>query len=290
MNAPIKRLPICFAILCWSPFAMAQSDDSDPGKVHPIDAAMEHAMDQNPSTGGQTEAIGDALVQWDRALNQDFAQLMEALDPEGRDRLRNSQKAWIAWRDLEIDALHSVYGKLEGTMWVPASAYAAMNLTRERALRLEFLKSLLTGPELEAQAELDPVELFIRGAKLTIEGSSNRAALRKAFQGFAPETTPSIDDEERLQYDLILVANQAPAAFLFDFAKSGKLERILIDAYMEEQAPPIGTLIEWLKGTAGKPDKGADGSLTWKLGGWSFSHFHGGTGEDSTYRMEIQPH
>ena len=155
---------------------LLQPEETIPEKVHPIDAAMEKEMDQNPSTGGQTEAIGKALEKWDRLLNQNFTKLMYGLDSDGKNRMRHSQRAWVAWRDLEIDSIRSLYGKLEGTMWVPSSAYAEMNLTRERALRLEFLWSLLAEGEIEADAK--PVESKIRGANLTLEGSENNRGAR----------------------------------------------------------------------------------------------------------------
>ena len=57
--------------------------------------------------------------------------------------LRDSQRAWVAWRDLEIKSLGKFYSKMDGTMYVPMAVYARMNLTRQRALALERLASLV---------------------------------------------------------------------------------------------------------------------------------------------------
>ena len=109
---------------------------------HPIDAAMDKASEKDPSTGGRTEAIDDALESWDKLLNESYQKLKAKLDRDGAKALRDSQRAWIAWRDKEIANLDKIYGKLRGTMYVPMHAYAKMNLTRQRALQLERLAEL----------------------------------------------------------------------------------------------------------------------------------------------------
>ena len=73
----------------------------------------------------------------DRLLNKSYAGLMVRLDKDGKARLRESQRAWMTWRDLEIGARRAIYGNFRGTMYVPMGAYAEMNVTRERAMYLE---------------------------------------------------------------------------------------------------------------------------------------------------------
>lgn len=109
---------------------------------HPIEVKMQQAMDQNPSTAGQVEAITHALAEWDQLLNRHYQTLINALEPESAAALRESQRSWVAWRDLELKSLNAFYVKMQGTMYVPMAAYAGMNLTRQRALALETLASM----------------------------------------------------------------------------------------------------------------------------------------------------
>ena len=110
---------------------------------YPIDAAMDKAMDADPSTGGQTQAIAAALKQWDDELNRHYRTLTKQLEKPAAEALRESQRKWIEWRDLELKSLRAFQAKFEGTMWVPGGAYAEMKLTRERALQLKRMVDLL---------------------------------------------------------------------------------------------------------------------------------------------------
>lgn len=111
-------------------------------EIHPIDAAMEKAQAKDPSTAGQTSAIDSALKKWDTELNRHYDTLLKRLDPEATAKLRESQREWVTWRDKELESLSAFFSKMDGTMWVPASAYARMNITRERALSLGRLAEL----------------------------------------------------------------------------------------------------------------------------------------------------
>ena len=136
-NATLWTILACLALLLHASQLHANAEEK-----HPIDAAMDAASEANPSTGGQTEAIEAALKQWDALLNQSYQKLIAKLDLEAANKLRDSQRAWVAWRDKELESLGSIYSKLRGTMYVPLGAYARMNLTRQRAMQLERLAQL----------------------------------------------------------------------------------------------------------------------------------------------------
>lgn len=106
---------------------------------HPIDREMEAAMDKDPSTAGMVTAISKANKQWDREMNALYQDLKKTMEPEEWQTLVAAQKAWIVYRDAQTKSLVETYGRMEGTMWIPMSASAVMNLTKERA---QFLKSL----------------------------------------------------------------------------------------------------------------------------------------------------
>lgn len=111
---------------------------------HPIDRAMDAAMDKDPSTAGMVQAVAQANKQWDRKMNAIYQDLNKAMVPEEWAALVIAQKAWVVYRDAQTKSLVETYGRMEGTMWIPASASAVMDLTRERALFLQSLKDTLS--------------------------------------------------------------------------------------------------------------------------------------------------
>jgi len=95
------------------------------------------ATDDGASTGGQTACIDVALRAYDQRLNLAYQGLLKTLPAAPAQRLRQSQRAWVAFRDSERAAQDALFATTEGTMFVPMQAHAAMSLTRDRALRLE---------------------------------------------------------------------------------------------------------------------------------------------------------
>ena len=73
----MKTLLLCLLAGLLIGSGTARSEDSED---HPIDVTMEKAMDADPSTGGQTQAIATALKQWDGELNSHYQTLTKELD------------------------------------------------------------------------------------------------------------------------------------------------------------------------------------------------------------------
>jgi uncharacterized protein YecT (DUF1311 family) len=109
----------------------------------PIDIAMDAAMDRNGSTAGMCEAIAEAHEKWEARLNAAWSKLKKKMPPEEFSDLQKAQRAWIAYRDLQIKSYEATYAKMQGTMWIPCSVSAVMNLTKERVHDLESLLGLL---------------------------------------------------------------------------------------------------------------------------------------------------
>ena len=64
---------------------------------------------------------------------------MAGLDTAGKANLKDSQRAWIVYRDKEIHNIVEYYAKVEGTMFRAISAAARTNLTKNRALSLSYM-------------------------------------------------------------------------------------------------------------------------------------------------------
>jgi uncharacterized protein YecT (DUF1311 family) len=109
----------------------------------PIDIAMEAAMYRNSSTAGMCEAISQAQKKWEARLNAAWAKLKSKMTADEFAELQKAQRAWLTYRDLQIQSYSATYGKMEGTMWIPCSASAIMEITKQRVEDLETILGLL---------------------------------------------------------------------------------------------------------------------------------------------------
>ncbi len=78
--------------------------------------------------------VAAAYEQADKAMNAAYQKLMGVLNDEGKKRLRETQRAWIAFRDAQagFDSHHFAGGTAEGL-----ERLGSLNLlTRERTKRL----------------------------------------------------------------------------------------------------------------------------------------------------------
>jgi uncharacterized protein YecT (DUF1311 family) len=131
-----KKFVLVFCVLavafCFANLAFA--DDETP--KHPIDAAVEEMIDDDPSTAGMIEAGQWAESEWDKLLNENYNALMKHLDKKNQAALKASQREWIKFRDLEFEFIGSFYGGMDGTMFRAIAAGDRADFVRERALKL----------------------------------------------------------------------------------------------------------------------------------------------------------
>ena len=109
----------------------------------PIDLQMDAAMEENGSTAGMVEAIATAQKKWESKLNAIYKSLKQKMPPDEFAALQQAQRAWITYRDKQIESYGNTYGKMDGTMWIPIHASAVMRLTKQRAQELESILGLL---------------------------------------------------------------------------------------------------------------------------------------------------
>ena len=90
-----------------------------------------------------TACAADDLAEADRQLNATYQALMkkEAANPAFITRLRTAQRAWVAFRDAELDAMYACNEGAAQVCWGSmasqcSSSYQA-RLTRERTKRLQ---------------------------------------------------------------------------------------------------------------------------------------------------------
>ncbi|TBN43883.1 DUF1311 domain-containing protein [Paracoccus subflavus] len=92
------------------------------------------------TTIGISRCVMGEHAAWDAALNREYqaARAHYAEDQTAADRLRDAQRAWIAWRDAECAFQYARYGG--GSMRTIAAANCQMSMTAMRALELRSLQ------------------------------------------------------------------------------------------------------------------------------------------------------
>jgi uncharacterized protein YecT (DUF1311 family) len=76
---------------------------------------------------------------WDNLLNENYKSLAADLDDEQKAKLRDMQRAWIAYRDSTCGFYHT---KIRGTMAQPMASACVARETARRAVLLKFFSSL----------------------------------------------------------------------------------------------------------------------------------------------------
>ncbi|HEV2625169.1 MAG TPA: lysozyme inhibitor LprI family protein [Xanthobacteraceae bacterium] len=76
---------------------------------------------------------------WDNLLNENFKNLRDELDDEQTAKLREMQRAWIAYRDATCNFY---WDKIQGTMAIPMHAACFARETARRAVLLNFFSRM----------------------------------------------------------------------------------------------------------------------------------------------------
>ena len=110
----IMRALLTLVFILSSSSAMSSENFCDTGKPHQIDLWYESAM---KDVGGITVNIrnvqSEAYARWDKVLNRVYSDIMAKLNEQDKVKLRDSQRAWIKFRDAEVKWLWSgaMYGQ-----------------------------------------------------------------------------------------------------------------------------------------------------------------------------------
>jgi len=109
-----------------------------------IDQEFEACLAANQTTAGMTNCTNEALVKWDSELNAVYSELRTHLDENGKASLLSAQRAWIAYKELEIKNISAIYASFEGTMYIPMRAQEILEITKSRTLELQGYLSLVS--------------------------------------------------------------------------------------------------------------------------------------------------
>ena len=84
----------------------------------------------------EKEALRKMEKEWDKELNIVYQKIMKVADPVTKNKLRNAQRAWIKYRDSEIENSYYINNPDGGSMGILFSLNTAAKLTEERAVQL----------------------------------------------------------------------------------------------------------------------------------------------------------
>ena len=82
------------------------------------------------------EALRKMEKEWDKELNIVYQKIMKTVNPVTKNKLRNAQRAWIKYRDSEIENSYYINNPDGGSIRVLFSLYTAAKLTEERTVQL----------------------------------------------------------------------------------------------------------------------------------------------------------
>ena len=109
--------------------------------THKIDIELKNclAKEENKSTAAMSQCLYDALENWDLELNATYKILQNKLDSNAKQKLKDSQRQWIKFKEKEIEFINETYGKAEGTMWRVIKIDKILEITRNRTEELQLL-------------------------------------------------------------------------------------------------------------------------------------------------------
>jgi len=103
---------------------------------HPIDKFEEECISKNSTTAGMANCTYEARKKWDAEMNKYYKLLMGLLDKMGQDKLRESQRVWIKFRDAEFENIENMYHQ-RATMYIPIRSGDRKDIVEQRALQLK---------------------------------------------------------------------------------------------------------------------------------------------------------
>jgi uncharacterized protein YecT (DUF1311 family) len=110
---------------------------------HLIDKRLGECIEKNSTTAGMNNCTDEACKQWDAELNKYYKLLMGVLSKEQKQQLKDSQIAWLKYRDLETKFRTDILLSRQGTIYSNLAVSEAMDIVKQRALELKSLYDTL---------------------------------------------------------------------------------------------------------------------------------------------------
>lgn len=112
---------------------------------NPILVEQGRCVEKDSTTAGISNCAYSAQMQWDAEMNKYYQLLLKKLDKESASKLRESQRAWVKFRDKEFEYLNFVYFKpLMGSVYTNTAAVDKAMIVEKRAKELKEYYRILT--------------------------------------------------------------------------------------------------------------------------------------------------
>lgn len=103
-------LIIAAAAPAW---AVSPDEEKDPVTVE-LDKCL--AAPEGQTTAGMVDCTHNAYIAYDKQLNDVYKKALAGVDKESADKIRESQRKWIAWRDAQQAADNAPWRADRGTL------------------------------------------------------------------------------------------------------------------------------------------------------------------------------
>ena len=125
------------ALVAWLVFFIFWIVPAYAQDEHPIDKSLSACIDKSKCiTAEMVKCGGEAYAKWDAEMNRYYNLLMVILNKEAKKQLRQSQKAWLKFRDLEFKFIPNYYLDI-GSYQRPTTWSHKVDIVRARALELQ---------------------------------------------------------------------------------------------------------------------------------------------------------
>ncbi len=105
---------------------------------HPVEVRYEECMEENGySDFANNQCLGEALVNWDKRLNEVYKELQGQHNEERKLILKESQLKWLKYRDAEFRFIEEQVKGMEGSMYPTYVVGKKVIIVKHRVLELE---------------------------------------------------------------------------------------------------------------------------------------------------------
>ena len=146
-----KMIPLLFVLIFLPNLLYAQKIEynnlsESALEEYSIDAKLDKCLDDDYSVQAMIICLNEAYDDWDTALNQYYRLLIKQLDYTAQIELRDAQKAWINYREIEFAFMDNLYGQIDGSMYRVIAIGDKVDFVKRRTLELKAYYEIVTEP------------------------------------------------------------------------------------------------------------------------------------------------
>jgi len=138
MNQKISKIISALVVIAILPIGYIFADEE-----HSIDKFIEKCIEKDSTTVGMNYCVAEGCQMWNQEMNKNYKLLMSILSKEEQQKLKESQTAWLKFRDLETKFRVDTFCNLQGTMYRNMAMAEKLDIIKQRALEFKQLYETL---------------------------------------------------------------------------------------------------------------------------------------------------